>query len=173
MQPRLSASWSFCKGTLRDRYETLLAAQQGAAAGRLLAISTLAGLSLILAGVVNLVAGFMGLFPGLFEASAANAQPEGAGSVGLLALLGTPYGRYAIAHLAGAGVQLAGGSWFEWLTRSPFIHAVAALCVVSLGLEVWGWVMKGALSFLSVPGLVAAILTAIVYSQLLRAKAAP
>jgi len=138
----------------------------------LVAISILAGLSLIFAGIVNLVAGFMGLFPGLFEASVANAQSEGADSVGFLALLGTPYGRYAIAHLAGAGLQLAGGSWFGWLARSPLLHCVAVLCAVSLGLELWGWALKGTLSVLSVPGVVAAVLTATVYVQLLRGKAA-
>jgi hypothetical protein len=90
----------------------------------------------------------------------------------LHALASTPYGRYSIAHLTGAFLQLTGGSWFGWLTRPPLIHSVAVLCVVSLGLELWGWALKGTLSVLSVPGFAAAVLTATVYAQLLRSKAA-
>ena len=128
-------------------------------------MSIITGVLLILAGLVNLIAGFLGLFPGMFEAATANPQPEGAGSVGLASLLGTPYGRYAIGHIAGAGIQLAGGSWFAWLNRShsPFFHSLVALCLVSLGLELWGWAFKGALSPLSIPGLAAAALSGIVY----------
>jgi hypothetical protein len=113
----------------------------------------------------------MGLFPGLFEASVADSRSEGADAVGWLALLGTPYGRYAIAHLVGASLQLAGGSAFGWLTRSPLVHTLGLLCVVSLGLELWGWVLKGTLSPLSVPGLAAAVLTAAVYGHLLHTRA--
>lgn len=136
-------------------------------------MSIIAGVSLILAGVVNLTAGLLGLFPGMFEAAVANPQSDGARSVGLASLLGTPYGRYAIGHVAGAGIQLAGGSWFVWLSRSqsPLYHSLGVLCLVSLGLELWGWALKVALSPLSTPGLAAAALSGIVYIRLLQARA--
>lgn len=132
----------------------------------------LAGLSLICAGIVNLVAGFMGLFPGLFEASAAGAPSQAEGSVGLLALVGTPYGRYAVAHLTGAVLQLSGGSWLGPLSRSPLVHCLPVLCGVSLGLELWGWALKGTLSVLAAPGLAAALFTAVAYAGRLRGRAA-
>ena len=125
-----------------------------------------------MAGIVTLIAGFMGLFPGMLEASVSTSDSSEVDSVGLLSLLGTSYGRYAIAHLAGAGVQLAGGSWIRLLAHPPSTHGLAVLCVVSLGLEVWGWVLKGALTALSAPGLAAGMLTAVVYGRTLRERAA-
>lgn len=125
-----------------------------------------------MAGVVNLVAGFMGLFPGMFEASASTSGPANNGTVSLSALLGTPYGRYAVAHLVGAFLQLNGGSWIRVLVRAPWTHALAVLCIVSLGLEIWAWALKGALTVLSVPGLLAAVLTAVVYERAIRARGA-
>jgi hypothetical protein len=129
-------------------------------------------LSLIAAGLVNLVAGFMGLFPGMFEASATSAGTSDAGSIDLVTLVGTPYGRYALAHLAGAGLQLGGGSWIRLLAEPPFTHSLAVLCFLSLSLEAWGWALKGSLTALSGPGLAAAVLTAMVYGRALRARAA-
>jgi len=135
-----------------------------------LAISFVAALSLIIAGLANLIAGFLGLFPGMFEAAAANPQPDGTEAIRVSTLMATPYGRYALGHLAGAGLQLVGGSFFPWLARSggPLLHGLALLCLVSLGLELWGWMLKGALSPLSVPGLAAAALVATTYARLLR-----
>ncbi|MEN8159333.1 MAG: hypothetical protein ABFS41_04580 [Myxococcota bacterium] len=129
-------------------------------------MSFLAGLSLMLAGVVNLLAGFLGLFPGLFEASA--ADPGSDSAVGWLELVGTPYGRYAVGHLVGSGLQLVGGSRIGRLMRSPLFHGLAVLCAVSLGLELWGWALKETLSPLAAPGLVAAALTGLVYGRLLQ-----
>ena len=133
-------------------------------------IHVLAALSLLAAGMVNFFAGFMGLFPGLLEVAAADPESDET-AVGAIELLGTPYGRYALAHLAGAGLQLIGGSWLSLLMRGPLLHGVALLCAVSLGLEAWGWALKGALSLWAVPGAVAGVLTGTLYGLELRSRA--
>ncbi len=134
-------------------------------------MAVLAALSLLAAGMVNFFAGFMGLFPGLFEVAA--ADPESAEtSVGVAELLRTPYGRYAVAHLVGAGLQMVGGSWLSLLTRGPLIHGLVFLCAVSVGLEAWGWVLTGALSLWVVPGAVAGVSTGALYARALQSRMA-
>jgi hypothetical protein len=107
----------------------------------------------------------------MFEASVASAD-SAASDVGLLGLLRTSYGRYALAHLVGGGLQLGGGSWIRTLGEPPLLHGLPALGAVSLGLEAWGWALKGSLTVLSVPGMVAAGLVGFVYVGALRKGAA-
>lgn len=126
-------------------------------------------LSLLAAGMVNFFAGFLGLFPGLFEL--ALGEPDDAPeSVGVLELLGTSYGRYAIGHLVGAGLQLVAGSWLGVLTRGPLLHSLAALCVLCAGLEAWGWWLKGEFSAWALPGATASVLTGALYALELRRR---
>lgn len=135
-------------------------------------MSTLTALALIAAGVVNFIAGFLGLFPGLFEAGTGRPEGGASGSVGLVELLGTPYGRYAVGHLFGAGLQVAGAQLLRSavLTTAPMVHVLALLAAASLGLEGWGWALKGSLSLLSLPGFAAAGLCLALYGQRLRGR---
>ena len=152
----------------------------GAGADEGVGVAVAAGLALIAAGLVNLVAGFLGLFPALFEAAASGSgASSGAAATGdddlrVVDLLATPYGRYALANLLGAFAQMAGGSWIAQIVRAgaPLVHALAVLAALSLGSEVLTFALKGSLSALSAPGLAAAGLVAAVWGLALRRERA-
>jgi hypothetical protein len=128
-------------------------------------IAILTGLFLLCAGMVNLLAGFLAIFPGLLEVGLSRPPGADTDTVTLGSLLATPYGRYALGHLLGAAAQLAGGGYTTVIARArgPLVHSLAALCVVTLGLELWGWTFKGELTRLAIPGFAAALLCASLY----------
>jgi hypothetical protein len=105
---------------------------------------------------VNLIVGFLSLFPGLFESGVSDGTPAGQG---ILALLGTRYGLYAIALLGGAAVQTTCGSYLNVLLRSKQVATplLATLGGVSIGLETWSYFLKGYGTIFALPGVAAGV----------------
>ena len=106
----------------------------------------------------------MALFPGMFEAGVSSAASE---QETLLALLGTRYGLYAVALLAGAVVQSASGSYLHFMVRSRAIAVpmLTALIVVSFGLEIWSYFFKGHITVLAAPGFAAGLMCVYLLSK--------
>lgn len=109
-----------------------------------------------MSGIINLIVGFMALFPGMFEAGVSSTASE---QENFFALLGTKYGLYAIALFVSAGVQMILGSYINLLVRARAIAipVLSALIVVSVGLELWGYLFKSYLTVFAVPGIVAGL----------------
>jgi hypothetical protein len=125
-------------------------------------MTALAGIALIIAGVINLLVGFLALFPGLFEAGLTTPAAE---ADSFLTLLTTKYGLFALGHLVGAALQIAGGSNVTLIARPahPLAHLLVVLIAVSFGLEAWGWLFKESITVLAVPGFVAGLACVFVY----------
>ena len=112
---------------------------------------------LIIAGIVNLIVGFMVLFPGLFEAGVSDDMSP---TQGLISLLTTRYGFYAIALLVGAFIQMTGGSYLNLIMKNSKMASqlLIILACLSIGLEIWGYAFKGSLTVFAIPGIVAGIM---------------
>jgi hypothetical protein len=114
--------------------------------------------------------GFLTLFPGLFEVGLSQTQVGDSQSSTFIALLATRSGLYALGHLLGSVLQLFGGSNIAVIAgrSNPLIHILIALAFVSLGLEAWGRLYKGYLTFFAFPGIVAGILCVYLYYAVIR-----
>ncbi len=99
----------------------------------------------------------MALFPGLIEAGVSDDMSV---DQGLFAMLATPYGLYSLALLAGAFIQMTGGSYLNLIVRSSRMatQLLLALACLSIGLEIWGIAFKGSVTIFAIPGSVAGIL---------------
>lgn len=128
-------------------------------------MAIITGIFLILTGILNLFVGLLALFPGLFEASLSPSQFNNSQSDLFISMLTTSYGLYAICHLAGSVVQICGGSYIRVISGkgNPLIHALAVLAVLSLGLEIYGWLFKDYLTFFATPGIITGVLCFYLY----------
>ena len=115
------------------------------------------GILLILTGVINLIVGFMALFPGLIEAGVSDdmSAPQG-----IVAILTKRYGLYALALLICSFIQMSGGSYINLIVRHNrmAIQSIIFLGSISIGLEIWAYIFKDSLTIFSIPGLAAGIL---------------
>jgi hypothetical protein len=116
--------------------------------------------------------GFLALFPGLFEVGLSQSRVDANQTGIFIVLLTTGYGLYAVSHLIGSAVQLLGGSYIWMIVRNnnQVIYAFIILAVISLGLEVWGWLYKGYPTFFAIPGIVAGSLCVYLYYSAFRRR---